>query len=277
MPFQAVTSSSDNLKMATNTRLSQQCCVVHFIGMMKQRSIWIWFLLQVHVTLDNMSTKYKSSLHQFNKCVHTIHLLHPPGQVHPEWPVGLQPPPKLLWRDPPVVWSVFVSVFSHARPPVPERSVSSLPLVPAALCERDSHTGETGPEEVGFWSCLPELHKEHSPPLALVLEVFPLELVGFCFCIFSTLFLCYILLHPEDSDSFENYYLQHRSLHKWSLWKPPMQATVTAAKTVSWAQRNCPPYVYKLQWVFAMLYINNKTWSSVDASLAVNRQIIKKT
>ena len=55
----------------------------------------------------------------------------------------------------------------HAGPPVPERGVAPLRVVPAPPRQRGAHLGEAGPEEVGIRPGLPELRAEHPSALAL--------------------------------------------------------------------------------------------------------------
>lgn len=74
----------------------------------------------------------------------------PPGEVHPEWTVGLQQTSKLFWRDCAVVGSLALGLVGDAGSSVLERGVASLRLVPAALRQRHPHPGEAGREEVGI-------------------------------------------------------------------------------------------------------------------------------
>lgn len=73
-----------------------------------------------------------------------------PGEIHPEWTMGLQQTPKLFWGDPAVVGALALSLVSDGGAPVPECGVASLPLVPATFRQRHPHPGEAGPEEVGL-------------------------------------------------------------------------------------------------------------------------------
>lgn len=74
----------------------------------------------------------------------------PPGEVHPEWTVGLQQTSQLFRRDPAVVGPLALSLVCDAGSTVPERGVASLRLVPATLRQRHPHPGEAGLEEVGI-------------------------------------------------------------------------------------------------------------------------------
>lgn len=66
-----------------------------------------------------------------------------------------------------MVGTVAVGLVGDEGPPVPERGVSSLCLVPPPLRQRHPHPGEAGHEEVGLGPLLPGLHQEHSSALAL--------------------------------------------------------------------------------------------------------------
>lgn len=81
--------------------------------------------------------------------------------------MGLQSPSKLLWGDPSVVGSVLVRIISHAWGTAPERDIAVVPVVPSPAREWHSYSGEAGHEEVGRGPCLPSLHPEHAPTLAL--------------------------------------------------------------------------------------------------------------
>lgn len=90
----------------------------------------------------------------------------PPGGVHPERTLGLQQTPQLPWRDPAVVGPLARCLLGDGRPPVPERGVPSLCLVPASTRQRNPDLGEAGAGEVGLSSGLPELRQKHAATLA---------------------------------------------------------------------------------------------------------------
>lgn len=101
----------------------------------------------------------------------------PPGEVHPDWTVGLQQASELPRRDPAVVGSVAFSLIGDAGSQIPECGVSCVRLVPAPSRQRYSHPGEAGHEEMGLWSSLPGLHQGHSSSLAVPKTVTSLQCV----------------------------------------------------------------------------------------------------
>lgn len=87
-------------------------------------------------------------------------------QVHSVRTVGLQQTPKLLWRDPAVVWPLALCLIGDAGTTVLQCDLSHVRLVPAKLRQRSAPPGETRPEEVGLGPGLSELPQEHSCALA---------------------------------------------------------------------------------------------------------------